>query len=107
MVAVASGDVMQLKPDALAAVPGQPAVQHLLPQAQPGVTADPLPPTNPRLAVGSVSPGDGGNNTRPIPRPAAARRAEDMTAAAMDESMRQISATLERRHWRLAGRDGR
>ncbi len=73
-VAVASGDVMQLKPDPQAASPANQQVQHQLPQAQPGATADPLPPTNPRLPVGSTSPGDGGNGTRPIPRPAAARR---------------------------------
>ena len=50
-------------------------VQHLLPQTPPGATADPLPATMPRLGVGSTSPGDGGNSTRPTPRPASARRA--------------------------------
>lgn len=72
---VDSGDVTQLK---VAAVPPPvPAgnVQHMLPQTSPGVTADPLPPTLPRLPVGSVSPGDGGNGTRPTPRPTSARRA--------------------------------
>jgi hypothetical protein len=29
----------------------------------------------PRLGVGSTSPGDGGNGSRPTPRPASARRA--------------------------------
>jgi phage portal protein BeeE len=75
VVAVANGDVTQLKPDALAAPPGQQAVQHQLPQQQPGATAQPLPPTNPRIPVGPASVGDGGDGTRPLPRPAAARRA--------------------------------
>ena len=74
---VESGDVSLLVPDPMAGLaPAAPTtVQHLLPQAQPGATADPLPAGNPRLPVGSTSPGDGGNNTRPVPRPAAARRA--------------------------------
>lgn len=54
---------------------GGQAVQHMLPQQQPGVTATPLPPSTPRLPVGSTSPGDGGNGTRPVSRPSAARRA--------------------------------
>ena len=74
--AIEAGDMGQLK---VADVPPQlPAgnVQHLLPQpGQPGATADPLPPSMPRLPVGSTSPGDGGNGTRPTPRPASARRA--------------------------------
>jgi phage portal protein BeeE len=72
---VDSGDVTQLK---VAAVPPPPPggnVQHLLPQTSPGATADPLPPTMPRLPVGSTSAGDGGNLTRPTPRPTSARRA--------------------------------
>lgn len=71
---VDSGDVTQLK---VADVPPPlPAgnVQHLLGQTQPGATADPLPPTMPRLPVGSTSAGDGGNHTRPTPRPVSARR---------------------------------
>jgi len=75
VVAVANGDVTQLKPDPGAPAPGQAAVQHQLPQQQPGATAQPLPPTNPRLPVGPSSVGDGGDGSRPIPRPAAARRA--------------------------------
>lgn len=75
VLAVNSGDVTQLKPDPAAALPAGGNVQHLLPQQQPGATADPLPPALPRLAAGSVSPGDGGNNTRPVGRPAAGRRA--------------------------------
>jgi phage portal protein BeeE len=72
---VDSGDVTQLK--VAAAPPPLPAgnVQHLLGQAQPGATADPLPATMPRLPVGSTSAGDGGNGTRPTPRPASSRRA--------------------------------
>lgn len=74
--AVDSGDLTQLKmlPDPPPmSTPGQP-VQSGLPQTPPGATADPLPPTMPRLAVGSTSPGDGGNHTRPTPRPTSARR---------------------------------
>jgi len=55
-------------------VPGQP-VQHMLPQTPPGVTASPLPPALGRLPVGSTSPGDGGNGSRPTPRASSARRA--------------------------------
>ncbi len=75
VAAVESGDLTQLKPAAAPA--GLPAgnVQHLLPQTSPGAAADPLPATMPRLPVGATSPGDGGNNTRPTPRPASARRA--------------------------------
>jgi hypothetical protein len=77
VTAVDANDLTQLKP--LPAPPplppGSNPVQHMLPQAQPGATADPLPPTNPRLAIGSTSPGDGGNGTRPLPRASAARRA--------------------------------
>jgi phage portal protein BeeE len=73
--AVDSMDLTQLKAAAVPPpVPGQP-VQHMLPQTPPGATADPLPPTMPRLGVGSTSPGDGGNGSRPTPRPASARRA--------------------------------
>ena len=77
--AVDSGDMAHLKllpvPPPVPPPPNSP-VQHLLPQpGQPGVTADPLPPTMPRLPVGSTSPGDGGNHTRPTPRPSSARRA--------------------------------
>jgi hypothetical protein len=75
--AVDANDLTLLKP--LPEPPPLPAggaaVQHMLPQAQPGATADPLPPANPRLPVGSTSPGDGGNGSRPIPRASAARRA--------------------------------
>jgi hypothetical protein len=77
ITAVNSGDLTQLKP--LPAPPplpaGGPAVQHMLPQTPPGATAEPLPSSMPRLPVGSTSPGDGGNGTRPGPRPTSARRA--------------------------------
>ena len=78
--AVASGDLSQLAaaPDPAPLPAG--SVQHLLPQAQPGATADPLPPALPRLPTGSTSPGDGGNGTRPTPRPAAARRAIEVNS---------------------------
>lgn len=75
IAAVDSMDLSQLKAGGVGTPASSAPVQHLLPQAQPGATATPLPPTNPRLPVGSVSPGDGGNGTRPLPRPAAARRA--------------------------------
>jgi len=75
LVFVDSGDVTQLKVSD-DPPPQLPAgnVQHLLPQTPPGATADPLPPTMPRLPVGSTSAGDGGNGTRPTPRPTSARR---------------------------------
>jgi hypothetical protein len=74
-VFVDSGDVTKLKPDPAAAPPAGQPVQHLLPQAQPGATAKPLPAgTQARLPTGSVSPGDGGNGTRPGPQLAAGRR---------------------------------
>src|SRR5258707_13668779 len=69
---------------AAVAPPGQP-VQHMLPQAQPGATASPLPPANPRLPLSSTSPGAGGNNTPPIPRPSPARRGGE---AAREGSLR-------------------
>jgi hypothetical protein len=76
VAAVEAGDMSQLEEAAVPPPPPNLPVQHLLPQpGQPGATADPLPPTLPRLGVGSTSPGDGGNNTRPTPRPASARRA--------------------------------
>ena len=77
VAALVAGDVGKMVANPAVPVPGAPApnVQHQLPQEQPGATAAPLPPTNPRLGTGSTSPGDGGNGSRPIPRPAAARRA--------------------------------
>ncbi len=74
--AVMANDVSQLQVDPAAAA-GQPGtVQHLLPQAPgsgPGVA--PLPEGSQlRLPVGAVSPGDGGNQTRPGMRPASVRR---------------------------------
>jgi hypothetical protein len=75
VAAVNAGDVTLLKvSDTPPPVPAG-NVQSMLPQTSPGVTADPLPPAMPRLPVGSVSPGDGGNGTRPTPRPSSARRA--------------------------------
>jgi phage portal protein BeeE len=72
---VDSMDLNQLKAGGTGTPASSAPVQHLLPQAQPGATADPLPPTLGRLPVGSTSPGDGGNGSRPLPRPASARRA--------------------------------
>lgn len=74
---VNSGDVTQLVADPNAPAPGAqaPNVQHMLGQAQPGATAEPLPAgTQARLPVGSTSPGDGGNGTRPAPQLSAGRR---------------------------------
>jgi phage portal protein BeeE len=73
--AVDAMDLTQLVKAPVPAVAPAGNVQHLLPQKSPGATADPLPPTMPRLGVGSTSPGDGGNGSRPTPRPASARRA--------------------------------
>jgi hypothetical protein len=73
--AVDAMDLTQLVKAPVPAAPPAGNVQHLLPQQSPGATADPLPPAMPRLPVGSTSPGDGGNNSRPTPRPASARRA--------------------------------
>ncbi len=74
VAAVVSGDLTKLKADpAQAAAAGN--VQHMLPQKQPGATATPLPDSQAALPVGSTSPGDGGNGTRPAPQLAAGRRA--------------------------------
>lgn len=75
IAAVEASDLSQLQAGGVGTPAGANPVQHMLGQQQPGVTASPLPPANPRLAVGSTSPGDGGNGSRPVPRPAAARRA--------------------------------
>jgi hypothetical protein len=72
---IESMDPSQLKAGGIGTPTSGPQVQHLLPQAQPGVTASPLPPTLGRLPVGPSSPGDGGDGSRPVPRPASARRA--------------------------------
>jgi hypothetical protein len=73
--AVDAADVTLLKPKPVQVpVPGQP-VQHMLPQTPPGVVASPLPPNGGRLPVGPASVGDGGDNSRPTPRPSAGRRA--------------------------------
>jgi hypothetical protein len=79
VTAVNSGDLTQLRPLPVPAVPqapaGGPPVQHLLPQTPPGATAQPLPSgSTPRLAIGTTSAGDGGNHTRPAGRPSAVRR---------------------------------
>jgi hypothetical protein len=80
VAAVNSGDITQLKGGALPVqLPGSTGTQqHMLPQAPgsgPSPGLKPLPAGSvPRLPVGSVSPGDGGNGTRPGRRPAASRR---------------------------------
>jgi Phage portal protein len=76
IAAVDSMDLSQLQAAGLGTPAASAPVQHLLPQQQPGVVASPLPPTLGRLPVGPASPGDGGDNSRPLPRvPASARRA--------------------------------
>ena len=47
------GPVASLKAGGVGTPSSSQPVQHLLPQAQPGATADPLPATMPRLGVGS------------------------------------------------------
>jgi hypothetical protein len=74
--AVQAMDLSLLKAGGVGPPGAAQAVQHMLPQpGQPGATASPLPPTLGRLPTGSVSPGDGGNGTRPLGRPSSARRA--------------------------------
>jgi hypothetical protein len=76
VAAVESMDLSQLQAGGLGTPGSSQPVQHMLPQpGQPGATAEPLPPTLGRLPVGSVSPGDGGNGSRPLARPSSARRA--------------------------------
>lgn len=74
VIAINSGDVTKLVPDPSAPPPSGQPVQHMLGQAQPGATATALPASSASLPVGSTSPGDGGNGTRPGPKPSAARR---------------------------------
>jgi hypothetical protein len=75
IAAVDSMDLSQLKAGGVGTPTSGPQVQHLLPQAQPGAVASPLPPTLARLPVGPTSPGSNGDGSRPTPRPASARRA--------------------------------
>ena len=75
IAAVDSMDLSQLKSGGVGTPGSSSPVQHLLPQAQPGAVASPLPPTLGRLPVESTSPGDGGNGSRPLPRPSNVRRA--------------------------------
>jgi len=90
-VAVTSGDITKLVPDPAAVPPANQPVQHMLPQGQPGATATPLPAgTQSRLPTGSVSPGDGGNSTRPAPQLASVRRAEPDPAMPMHDGGDQM-----------------
>lgn len=75
--AVEANDVSQLVIDPDAVLPQGAATQHLLPNGGKGGDASgtALPPgSTPRLDAGTVSPGDGGNHTRPSGRPASVRR---------------------------------
>jgi hypothetical protein len=74
VIFVNSGDVTKLVARPGAVPPPAGNVQHMLPQTAPGVTAIALPSSAASLPVGSTSPGDGGNGTRPAPVPTAARR---------------------------------
>ncbi len=75
VAALTSGDMSKLVVDPNAPVQGAVQQQHMLGQpGQPGVTATPLPPASGRLPVGSVSPGDGGNHTSPLPKQLASAR---------------------------------
>jgi phage portal protein BeeE len=74
VAAVDAADLSQLKAGGLGTPASSQPVQHLLPQTQPGAVASPLPPSMPRLGVGPASIGDGGDNSRPTPRPSSARR---------------------------------
>jgi len=61
--------------DQQAVMPGVQQTQHLLPGGGGSSTTKPLPAgSSPRLAIGTTSPGDGGNSTRPSGRPASVRR---------------------------------
>lgn len=78
--AIQGNDVSLLQVDPLAPLPqgsGQ-QPQHMLPQppgSGPTPGLKPLPEgSTPRLTDGAVSPGDGGNGTRPAGRPASVRR---------------------------------
>jgi len=74
IAAVESADLSQLQAGGLGTPATSNPVQHMLPQQQPGAVASPLPPAMPRLAIGPASVGDGGDGSRPTPRPASARR---------------------------------
>src|SRR5258707_7915370 len=69
IAAVDAMDLSQLKAGRAGTPGGGPAVQHLLPHAQPGAAAPPLPPTLGRPPVGPPSIRDGGDGSRPTPRP--------------------------------------
>jgi phage portal protein BeeE len=73
--AVDAGDITLLKAAPVPAAAAAANVQHMLPQTPPGVVASPLPPNGGRLPVGPASVGDGGDNSRPTPRPSSGRRA--------------------------------
>jgi len=74
IAAVESADLSKLQAGGLGTPATSNPVQHMLPQQQPGATASPLPPSMPRLGIGPASVGDGGDNSRPTPRPSAGRR---------------------------------
>src|SRR5258708_1272163 len=78
IAAVDAMDLSQLKAGGLGTPASSAPVQHMLPQAQPRVTASPLPPALGRLPVGPASVGDGGDNSRPTPRPVSARRMAEL-----------------------------
>src|SRR5260370_28034475 len=75
IAAVDAMDLSQLKAGGVGTPASSSPVQHMLPQAQPGVTASPLPPALGRLPVGPASIVDGGDTSRPTPPPPPARAA--------------------------------
>jgi hypothetical protein len=74
VASVDASDLSQLQAGGLGTPATANPVQHMLPQQQPGVVASPLPPAMPRLGIGPASVGDGGDGSRPTPRPSSARR---------------------------------
>jgi hypothetical protein len=102
--AVQAADWSLLKESALPPAPAGGPVQHMMPQQQPGVTATPLPPSDKALPVGSTSPGDGGNGTRPAPQPSAGRRSADVLR---DDAVRQAALPRDERKALPPGVNGR
>ena len=76
IAAVDAMDLSQLKAGGIGTPTSGPQVQHMLGAGAAGCgTASPLPPTLGRLPVGPASAGWRGDGSRPVPRPASARRA--------------------------------
>src|SRR5258707_3139896 len=78
IAAVDAMDLSQLKAGGVGTPASSAPVQHMPPPAQARVAASPLPPALGRLPVRPASIGDGGDNSRPTPRPASARRMAEL-----------------------------